>query len=181
MLQSFRYLYRDVSNANRRKLFVSAFLKDIPGEFGIILRRKWYSKLFERCGKNLRILPGTIIIRPEKIQCGDDVSFGINNYIQASGGLILGNNVMMGPYVKIWTITHNYQKLDIPVRLQGYSYDRVIIGDDVWIGADAFIMPGAELGNQIVVSASSVLSGKRYPDRVILMGYPARKIGLRGS
>ena len=180
MKKFLKYLYQDISTKNRRNLYIAWLLRDLPGEFGVYLRRIWYGKLFKRCGENLRIMPGTIILRPEKIVCGDNVSFGVFNYIQAGGGLILGNDVMIGPYVKIWTLNHRYEEINIPVHTQGYTYKKVRIGHDVWIGANAFVMPGTELGDKIIVSANSVVSAKKYPERSILAGYPARRIGKRG-
>jgi len=181
MIKLLKYLYRDITSKSKRNLYFAWFFRDLPGEFGIYLRRKWYSRLFKGCGENLRILPGTIILHPEMIECGDNVSFGVYNYVQAAGGVVIGDDVMMGPYVKIWTQNHNYDKTDVPVHQQGYKYKRVVIGDDVWIGANAFIMPGTELGDKVIVSANSVVSAKKYPDWSILAGYPARKIGVRGN
>ena len=180
MKKFLKYLYQDISTKNKRNLYIAWLLRDLPGEFGVYMRRRWYGKLFKRCGDNLRILPGTIILRPEMIECGENVSFGVCNYIQAGGGLILGNDVMLGPYVKIWTLNHRYEEVGIPVHEQGYTYKAVRIGQDVWIGANAFVMPGTELGDKAVVAAHSVLSGKKYPERSILAGHPARRIGERG-
>lgn len=91
----------------------------------------------------------------------------------------MGSNVLLGPYTRIWTQNHNYKDPDIPVRAQGYTFRPVIIGDDVWIGANVFVMPGVVLGSGCVVSANSVVGRKEYPPRTVLAGYPARKIGAR--
>jgi len=174
-----RQLYWDLRSATTRDQYLAYFIRDIPGTFGIMIRRIWYTKRFKRAGVNLTILAGAYIMNPQNIECGDNVSIGIHNYIQAGGGLFLGSDVMMGPYVKIWTQTHNYADYHTPVHSQGYMYAPVTIGNDVWIAANAFIMPGTVIGNKTIIAASSVVGAKKYPDRIILAGYPARKIGER--
>lgn len=160
---------------------MSSLIRNIPGEFGVVLRGKWYTKRFKRVGHNLRILQGVFILNPEKIECRDNVSFGVCNYIQAGGGFVVESDVMLGPYVRIWTQTHNYRDPEKPIWTQGYSFSPVRIGRDVWIGANAFVMPGADIGERCIVSAGSVVGGKVYPPGIILAGYPARKIGARSN
>lgn len=155
------------------------FIRDIPGAFGIMIRRDYYKKLFKHAGEDLNVLPGTYIINPQNIECGYKLSIGICNYIQAGGGIIFGNNVMMGPYAKTWTQIHKYERTDVPIKRQGYDYRPVKIGNDVWIGANAFIMPGAVIGDHCIISACSVVGAKTYPNGIILAGNPARKIGER--
>jgi acetyltransferase-like isoleucine patch superfamily enzyme len=55
----------------------------------------------------------------------------------------------------------------------------VVIGRDVWIGANAFVMPGVQLGDGCVVAAGAVVGAKKYPPYKILAGNPARVIGTR--
>jgi len=179
MLEILKRLKWDLSLAQTRDVYVSWILRDIPGEFGIMLRRKWYCSKFKKAGENINILPGSVIINPQQIECEDNVSIGYFNYLQATGGIILKKDVMLGPYVKIWSQTHNYKSYDVPVNKQGYNFSSVEIGEDVWIGANSFIMPGAKIGDKCIISACSVVSGKTYPQGFILAGYPARKIGDR--
>lgn len=179
MLQIIKRFYWDIMTKSGRDAIRAFLIRDIPGQFGIMIRRKYYSRRFVRAGVNLNVLPGTYIINPENVECGDNVSIGVCNYLQAGGGIILGDNVMMGPYAKIWTQTHNFERTDIPIKKQGYSYDKVEIGEDVWLGANSFIMPGTRIGSHSIISACAVVSGKSYPEGIMLAGNPARKIGQR--
>ncbi len=174
-----KLIYWDLNSGGMRDQYVAFLIRNIPGSFGMMIRRMWYSKRFKKCGTNLNVLEGTHIINPQNIECGDNVSIGVCNYLQAGGGIILESDVMLGPYVKIWTQNHNYRRYDIPVHSQGYTYNPVIIRHDVWIGANAFIMPGTEIGAKSIVSACSVVGAKEYPAGSILAGYPARRIGER--
>lgn len=179
MKQILKSLYWDLATKEGRSAFMQYMIRDIPGKFGMSIRRSYYRKIFGTDGNGLNILPGAYIINPQNIECGYNVSIGVCNYIQAGGGLVLGDNLMLGPYAKIWTQNHNYSRTDAPIKTQGYNYDKVVIGEDVWIGANAFVMPGAEIGNHCIVSACSVVGKKKYPDGIILAGNPARKIGER--
>ncbi len=174
-------LYWDLVSRETRFLYVESFLRGIPGPFGERLREKWYRRRFRKCGKNLTVPLGAFIANPQNIECGDNVFFGLYCYIQAGGGLVLGSDVAIGPHVKIWTQNHRYNDPEIPVWKQGYENKSVIIGNDVWIGANAFIMPGTILGDKCVVAAHSVVGARKYPPRTILTGHPARKIGERGQ
>lgn len=173
--------YWDIRTKLGRDTYIAWLIKDIPGECGIEIRKIWYGKKLKKAGENLLIQPGTVIVNPQNIEVGDNVSIGISSMIQAGGGLVVKSNAMFGPYVKIWTQNHLYEDPNKPINLQGYQFNPVEIGEDVWIGANAFIMPGAKIGDKCIISASSVVGGKIYPDRLILAGNPARKIGVRGG
>jgi acetyltransferase-like isoleucine patch superfamily enzyme len=172
-------LYWDLQSKDTRALYVEAFLRGVPAQFGERLREKWYRKQFKKCGINLTVPLGAHIVNPQNIECGDNVFFGLYCYIQAGGGLTLGSDLAIGPHVKIWTQNHRFDDLDTPIWQQGYENKPVEIGSDVWIGANAFIMPGAVIGDQCIISAHSVVGAKNYPPRTILAGHPARKVGER--
>lgn len=62
-------------------------------------------------------------------------------------------------------------------RFIGYSkVGRVVIGNDVFIGADAIILPGVNIGNNVVIGAGTVVT-KNIPDNSIVVGNPGRIIG----
>ncbi len=172
-------LYWDLTQRASLNQIFEYLIRDLPGNFGMAVRRGYYKNKFGNDGEGLNILPGAYIINPQNVECGKYVSIGVRNFFQAGGGVVLGDNVMMGPHAKIWTQTHNFERTDIPIKRQGYNYQKVTIGDDVWIGANAFIMPGTEIGSHSIVSACSVVGAKKYPEGIILAGNPARKIGER--
>ena len=121
---------------------------------------------------------GVRIRNIHKLIVGHGVHIGEDTFIQAGGGVALGNYVMLGPGVKIWSQNHEYDERG-PVREDRYSYARVTIGDNSWIGANSFIMPGVTLPEGSIVSAGSVVGVKRYPAYSIIAGNPARVLGQR--
>ncbi|KHE90872.1 MAG: acyltransferase [Candidatus Scalindua rubra] len=97
--------------------------------------------------------------------------FQPGQYIQASNGIYIGNNVRLGPGVKLISANHNlydFEKHDIGKP--------IIIGDNCWIGANAIILPSVELSNHIIVGAGSVVTKSFKTDNTIIAGVPAKKI-----
>jgi acetyltransferase-like isoleucine patch superfamily enzyme len=135
----------------------------------------------KRAGKNLQVMAGCRFRSIENLAVGDNVNIGFDNFLQAIGGLTMGDNVSTAPGVKIWTTNHNIDDPDIPMRDQGQTNKPVVIGDDVFIASNAFIMPGTTLPRGCIVSAGAVVSGKTYRPFSILAGNPARVIGYRGG
>jgi len=179
MLRLFKLLYWDLKHKQGRFTFIQWLLRDVPGEFGIALRSRLYRKRFAEAGDRLSIAQGVRFRNIQHITVGENVSIGDCCFLQAAGGIELGDHVLLGPGVKIWSANHRTADLTRPIKGQGYEFKRVAIGSDVWIGANAFIMPGAEIGDHVIIAAGSVVGAKPVPPYRILAGNPARVIGTR--
>jgi len=95
------------------------------------------------------------------------------------GPVKIGRDVMMGPEVVIYTSGHKHDRTDIPMIAQGSDEARpVVIGNDVWIGRRAIIMPGVTVGNGVIVGAGAVVT-KDIPDYVVVGGVPAKTVKNR--
>jgi acetyltransferase-like isoleucine patch superfamily enzyme len=111
---------------------------------------------------------------------GENVYIGQWNNIRAAGGVIrIGNGTMVSQMVSI--IASNHQmKRGKPIWQQPSERARtgVIIGEDVWLGAGATILPGVEIGNGAVIAAGAVVRDN-VPAFAIYGGVPAKQIGIR--
>lgn len=108
---------------------------------------------------------------------GNNSGLGENAYIQ--GETHIGDNVMMAKNVRIFTRNHNFSRMDIPMNKQGTQKEKsVIIGNDVWIGDSAMLLPGTKIGNGVIIGGGSVVRGI-IPDYAIVVGNPAEVIGYR--
>lgn len=146
------------------------------------------NKFFSKINYKIKILKlekkGIIIKNPSNISNFDKINFGTNIYIgpqaliMAKGGLIIGNNVKIGPRVSIWTENHNYNS-DL---LLPYDYfdipKKVIIADNVWIGLGVLIKPGTVIDEGAIISMGSVVDG-HVPKCSIYSGNPAVQVKLR--
>jgi maltose O-acetyltransferase len=173
-----KIFYWDIKNAQGRFQFLHCFIRNIPGGIGIRLRRKWLGKYFLSCGKNLIIATGFKIRNPQLLAVGDNVNISDDVFIQAGGEVEIGNNVAIGPSAKIWSQNHKVEGLGA-VNEVDYEYKKVVIEDDVWLGANCFIMPGVTIKKGSIISACSVVGVKAYPQYAIIAGNPARVIGNR--
>lgn len=103
---------------------------------------------------------------------------GIGGRSQVRGPLTIGDNVMMGPEVVVFTSNHTFDRLDITMDHQGSVTKPVVIGNDVWIGQRAMIMAGVTIGNGVVIAAGSIVT-KDIPDYAVVGGVPARVLKYR--
>lgn len=110
---------------------------------------------------------------------GRRVQIGSNCFIGAGGeGLILGDDVLVSPNCTILTSNYKYDRLDLPLPEQGTVSKGVRIGHRVWIGANSVVLDGADIGDNVIVSAGSVVSGPIKANTIVL-GNPARVIFTR--
>ena len=175
----FKRFYWDVLDPNERVYLLYHMFRQFPGQTGNLIRGRFVSKRAKRAGRNLIVMAGTRFRSIENLVLGNDVQIGYDNFIQAYGGVTIGDNVMTAPGVKIWSVNHNFEDKNVLIANQGVKEAEVIIGNDVWISSNAFILPGVVLPDGVVVSAGSVVGIKAYSSYSILAGNPARVIGSR--
>ncbi len=133
--------------------------------------------LFDNCKINVNIEEGANFGSGKGIAIGNNSGLGINCKVRSP--LRIGNDVMMGPDVMIFTSNHETSRLDLPMRLQGSAKTKpVTISDDVWIGARVIILPGITIGKGAILGVNAVVT-KDVPEYSVVGGNPARLIKLR--
>jgi acetyltransferase-like isoleucine patch superfamily enzyme len=95
-----------------------------------------------------------------------------------SGGLTLGDDVLISPNCTIVTGNYIFDRLDVPLPEQGTSSKGVRIGHRVWLGSNSVVLDGAFIGDNVIVSAGSVVSGTVSPNTIV-QGNPLRVIFTR--
>jgi acetyltransferase-like isoleucine patch superfamily enzyme len=136
-------------------------------------------------GDNVSIHRGTIIdctggIRSigECLKIGNSVGFSPNCFIQVRGEVTIGDNVIFGPFVKIFSESHNFSKIDIPITSQGETRKGVNIESGVWVGSSAIILDGVTIGENAIIAAGSLVNND-VPANSIVAGIPAKIIKNR--
>lgn len=104
---------------------------------------------------------------------------GVGIRCELYGPVTIGDNVMMGPEVVIYTHNHACSRTDVPMMEQGDGpVQPVTIGSDCWIGRRAMIMPGVTIGDGCVIGAGAVVT-KDIPPYSVAGGVPAKIIKNR--
>ena len=107
------------------------------------------------------------------IALGSRVFFNFNCVVLDVMRVAIGDNVLFGPAVQIYTATH---PVDAVERRTGREFAKpVTIGSDVWVGGGAIICPGVTIGDRAVIGAGSVVT-KSIPADVVAAGNPCRII-----
>jgi acetyltransferase-like isoleucine patch superfamily enzyme len=109
------------------------------------------------------------------------IIIGNNFYMNAGchilGEIIFGDDVLIGPKTVIWGRDHGIAKNEL-IRKQNHNKKKIIVGNDVWIGANVTILKGVSIGNGAVIGAGSVVT-KDVPEYAIAAGNPARVVKYR--
>lgn len=120
--------------------------------------------------------PTSRILFYKNIQVGHRCTPGMNSccYIQARNGILLGNNVRIGPGVGIISSGHSMDDYDIHEENKPVS-----VGSNVWIGMNAVILPGVSIGDNVVIGAGSVVTSD-IPANSIAAGNPCKVMKEKG-
>lgn len=104
---------------------------------------------------------------------GENFYCNFHNIFLDSCPIIIGDNCMFGPNVQLYTASHPIEPVK---RNSGLELGKPIkIGNNVWIGGSAVIVPGVTLGDNVVVAAGAVVT-KSFPNNVVVGGNPAQII-----
>lgn len=113
--------------------------------------------------------------KKELLQIGERVAFGEQVAISVNARVEIGDDTLIAAGTRIITSTHDYsnhpiwkERVDKPIK----------IGRNVWIGANAIILPGVKIGDHAVIGAGSVVT-KHVPENMIVAGNPAKLIRKR--
>jgi acetyltransferase-like isoleucine patch superfamily enzyme len=104
---------------------------------------------------------------------GDYTRIGMHNTV--IGPVTIGNHVNLAQGITITALNHNFTDKEKRIDEQGISTSAVNIGDDIWIGANAVILPGVTIGHHAVIAAGAVVN-KDVPAHTLVAGVPAKVI-----
>lgn len=111
---------------------------------------------------------------------GANAGIGAFSFIGAAGGVSIGENVIMGQYVSFHSENHQFERVDVPIRMQGVRREGIVIEDDCWVGAKVTFLDGAHVGRGSVIAAGAVVRG-HIPPYSVAAGVPARVVRSRKS
>jgi len=130
-------------------------------------------------GTGSRISHNVKVLGASKVSIGCNTTVTNSCIIDGRGGLTIGDDVMVGFESILLTSTHRFDDPRRPIRLQGFVQEPVTLGNDIWIGMRAMILPGVTIGDGAIVAAGAVVT-KDVAPYAIVGGVPAKTIGRRG-
>jgi len=130
-------------------------------------------ELLGRVGADAWIEPPFFCDYGKNLLLGDRFYANTGCIVLDSAPVTIGDRVLLGPAVQLLAVTH---PLEAKLRAQGLEYaEPIAIGDDVWLGGGAVVLPGVTIGDRAVVGAGSVVTRDVRADTVVA-GSPARVI-----
>jgi virginiamycin A acetyltransferase len=148
----------------------------IPGMPGIFVRRAWYRHTLARCGPGLTVAFGAAIVH-------DGAELGANIYVGKRtliGLATIGDDLLSGDGAQVLSggRHHGFADRSTPMNRQGSpNLERVTIGADVWLGANAVIT--ADVADHTIVAAGAVVAAPVTEPWLIVGGVPARRLRER--
>lgn len=168
-------------NIKTKLLYVmyGIFARNLPESRHLKLAKKlrgfFAKRIVQSFGKNVNIEKNASFT--PGLSIGNNSGVGIS--CEINGQVTIGNNVMMGPDVVIYTSGHRFDRTDIPMCEQAMTEPKeVVIGDDVWLGRRVIIMPGVHIGKGCVIGAGAVVT-KDIPEYSVAVGVPAKVVKSR--
>jgi acetyltransferase-like isoleucine patch superfamily enzyme len=129
-------------------------------------------------GRDVVIYPGVWICPGRNLTVGNKVDLAKDVLITTSGGVSIGDRTLIGYRTQIISSNHSIPPIGQPFPISGDVHLPVVIGKDVWIGANCIITPGVTIGQGAVIAAGSVVT-KDVAENSIVGGVPAKIIKMR--
>jgi acetyltransferase-like isoleucine patch superfamily enzyme len=146
-------------------------------KIGFVFREFYWKARLKHLGKRPIFYSNVIIHMPQNVVIGNNTSLAEFTHILGGGGVTISDNVLIASHVIIVSQSHDTQSQIMRLSLTAKP---VIIEDNVWIGANAIILPGVKIGCGSVIGAGAVVS-KDVANNTVVVGLPAHPIRERLS
>jgi acetyltransferase-like isoleucine patch superfamily enzyme len=176
----YRFLIRitEVTISRFPRLFIEILWTAIDswrGKLGLALRYIIARNLAKSCGDVVYIGPHSEIRKWKNLVLGSNISINRGAYIDAEGGVTIGNNVSIAHGSSILSSNHQWSDDKLPIRDNSEKNAPVYISDNVWIGCGCRIMAGVTIEKRTIVAAGAVVT-KDVTEGTLVGGVPARFI-----
>ncbi len=132
-------------------------------------------RLAASCGSNVAIFPHVTLKRIEKLHIGNNVSIHTMCYVDAMGGIEIGDNVSIAHQSSLVSFDHTFSDPSTPIKYNRVEKGKFVIEDDVWIGCGCRIQQGVTIHSRSIIAAGAVVT-KDVDAHSLYGGVPAKKI-----
>jgi len=140
-----------------------------------IFKNKYDCRKLDYCGKHVKIWKGVVIHGRQSVRIGNNTGIGDYVVIWGGGGVEIGNDVLIAAHSIITSQGHD---LNAELFDKSNIMKKIVIKDNVWIGAGTIILPGVTIEENSVIGAGSVVT-HNIPANSIALGTPAKVIKNR--
>lgn len=162
--------------------FISRILLSLfrngSSSFSFIIRYLCISKLAKDCGEKVIVFPGVYFKNLQNISFGTNISIHEMCYMEGYGGIIIGNDVAIGHGCSLISSDHDIDNLATSVKNAEILGSKIVIGNDVWLGAGVKILKGVTVSNHAVIGAGAVVTSNIL-EWSVAVGVPAKHIKYR--
>lgn len=130
----------------------------VPGKVGIGMRYVFAKRLCHACGDNVLIGTGVFVDHWDKLTFGENVTLHRNCYVDARGGIRIGDNVSIAHATSLLAFEHTWDEVDVPIKYNELKSAPIEIADDVWIGCGVRILSGVRIDRRTVIAAGAVVT-----------------------
>jgi len=159
--------------------FIQVLLFSLPRYATLNYIKKIYLRINgSEIGKRVIFYPGVWIAPGRNLVIGDDVDFALDVVITTGGGVKIGDRTLVGYRTQILSTNHQIPNNRGLIFGSGHVKKEVVIGSDVWIGANCLILPGVTIGDGAVVAGGSIVTKSVEPYNIVA-GNPAKVLRIR--
>lgn len=151
------------------------FFPSSDSKISRLIRFSALKSIAASCGELVDIRNQVDLFGTSNLRIGSRVSIHPKCYIDATGGITIGNDVSIAHHTTILSTSHSWDSDTTPIRDQATINQPTIIHNNVWIGAGCRILGGVEIHNHSIIAAGAVVT-KDVPANTIVGGVPAKVI-----
>ena len=155
--------------------FILNFFRHGTTYFAYGLRYLALNRLAKSCGEKVVIFPGVYLKHISRLEIGTNVTIHEMSYIDAYGGIKIGNDVAISHAVSIVSFDHDISFNKSNFKDCPPSIGQITLENNIWVGAGARILKNVTIHKNSVIAASSLVN-KSFQSNSIIAGIPAKVI-----
>lgn len=142
---------------------------------GFLLRYFEIKKESKTVGNNIYIAKYVVFKNLKYFSCGANLSIHEFSYIDAAGGIEIGDNVSIAHNCSLVSFEHTWADLETPIKYNPTKLNSIKIGNDVWLGCGVRVLAGTVIEDRVIVAAGAVVKGT-LESGYLYGGIPAKKL-----
>jgi acetyltransferase-like isoleucine patch superfamily enzyme len=149
--------------------------RNLGGKIGLLFRYVFLKNSAKKIGDNVAIKQGVYFFNVENLVVGNNVSFNPMSYIEAAGGVEIGDFVSIAHSCSLVSSDHTWFDDSVPIQYNKSIYGKIKIKDDVWLGCGVRVLKGCIINSRSIVAAGAIVV-KDVSSNTIVGGVPAKEL-----